>query len=51
MKIYLSKTETKKVYLIVICNLFETGLEVDMRYDIKGWRVKCIHLNNRILAR
>ena len=36
MKIPISKTEVEKVYLVVICNLFETGLEIDFRYDIKG---------------
>jgi hypothetical protein len=51
MKIFKSKTETEKVYLIVMCNLFETGLEIDVRYDIKGWKVNYNHLHNRIVVR
>lgn len=42
MKIFKTKTDLQKVYLIVIVNVFRAGLEVDFRYDIKGEEVKYI---------
>lgn len=38
MKIFKSKKDIKKVYLVVIVNLFQ-HLEIDFRYDIKGEEV------------
>lgn len=51
MKMFKTKTEWQKVYLIVICNIFETGLEIDFRYDLKGWKVTLNIIHNRIFAR
>lgn len=42
MKIFKSKSEVQKVYLIVIVNVFRAGMEIDFRYDIKGEEVKDI---------
>lgn len=36
MRIYKSKTKIKKVNIIVMANIFQTPLEIDVRYDIKG---------------
>ena len=36
MKIYLTKSKVKKVYLIVMANIFTAPVEIDVRYDIKG---------------
>lgn len=36
MRIYKSKTNTKKVYLTVMANIFISPIEIDVRYDIKG---------------
>lgn len=36
MRISQTKSQVKKIYLIVIANLFISPLEIDVRYDIKG---------------
>ncbi|KAM3141426.1 hypothetical protein pb186bvf_006544 [Paramecium bursaria] len=36
IKMYKSKKKQKKLYLIVMQNLFETSLTIDVRYDLKG---------------
>ena len=36
LKIFKSKTEFTKIYLVTIVNIFRSGLDIDFRYDIKG---------------
>ncbi|CAD8145891.1 unnamed protein product [Paramecium octaurelia] len=36
LKIFKSKTEFTKIYLVTIVNIFRSGLDIDVRYDIKG---------------
>ena len=36
MKLYKSKNKVKKIYFLIMANLFSTPLEIDLRYDLKG---------------
>jgi 1-phosphatidylinositol-4-phosphate 5-kinase len=36
MKFFKTKTSFKKIYFIIMGNLFSTPLELDLRYDLKG---------------
>ena len=37
MKLYKSKKEGHKIYFLIMANLFSTPLEIDLRYDLKGF--------------
>lgn len=36
MKIHKTKTDSQKIYFIVMGNLFSTPFQIDVRYDLKG---------------
>lgn len=37
MKIHKTKTDSQKIYFIVMGNLFSTPFQIDVRYDLKGY--------------
>lgn len=39
MKLYKSKSKVQKIYFLIMANLFSTPLEIDLRYDLKGFLI------------